>query len=560
MDISAFAEQFKEKGIFDNMEDLFAAFEAKMKGNTKKKEIEKKSFLSQQHKQEFSICLQPLNKDNDMDVVLKILHCSKEILGRPKIMELLGKPELCEIPNTLGKNLEPYSTEWNSKGVVSKADKDPNELARPDRIYLETIYNLNYYWRSRMRVLNLITTFKEDFDIVNDQLDRVEEASRSIEESDSLKMLFEVILLLGNYMNADSKKAFGFRLSTLQRLNFLKNNNNSMSFLQFLEKIIRNDFPEIQNFIDDIRPVKNACRISIEHLEKDCLVLISSVGNIDSSLSTGNLSNPGLFHPEDKFLKIVYRELPNMRRNIEKLENKKMIILERFYNVMKYFKEDPEADEFAKNTFFKKFGDFLESYEKTSKENIAIEELQRKVEESEKAKLDNVKRREETVNNVNIDLEKSIDLLKKSGLPERRNRLKELIVTSINSASTDGAINSPQEVENEELQVRGIVHGRDDVHADDLGANKTGSKEEGDIDEDETAAMVAQLNKVEIEGFRVEADGSLVSLEDSENDNLANRDGNENSATPDGVPSMLSDRLRRRLREGSRSGSLTLNR
>lgn len=547
MDISAFAEKFKEKGIFDNMEDLFAAFEAKVKSGQRKKEIEKKSFLSQQHKQEFDICLQPLNKDSDMEVVLKILHCSPEILNRPKIMELLGKQELCDIPNTLGKNLEPYSTEWNSKGIVSKPDKDPNELARPDRIYLETIYNLNHYWRSRMRILNLITTFKEDYEIINDQLNKVEEASRSIEDSDSLKMLFEVILLLGNYMNTDSKKAFGFRLSTLQRLSFLKNNKNSMSFLQFLETIIRNDFPEIQRFVEDIKPVKNATRISIEHLEKDSVALISSVSNIDASLSTGNLSNPGLFHPEDKFLKIVYRELPNMRRNIEKLENKKIIILEKFYNVMKYFKEDPESDEFARNTFFRKFSDFLESYEKTSKENIAAEEIQRKIEENERMKQANEKRKEQIVQNANIDLEKSIDLLKKSGLPERRNRLKELIVTSINSASSSeisgGLNNSPKE-EAEELQVRGIVHKRSDVGSDD------GNDNESNVD---TEGVAKAIEPVEIEGFRVEADGSLVSLNDSNSGSVANLLGEGEEGSVDELPAMLSERLKRRLREGSRN-------
>jgi cytokinesis protein len=526
MDISEFAEKFKEKGIFDNMEDLFAAFEAKMNPKNTKVALEKKSFLGQQHKQEFNICLQPLHKDSDMEVVLKILRCSPEIMNKPKIMELLGKPELCEIPNTLGKNLEPYSTEWNSKGAISKPDKDPEELARADRIYLETIYNLNHYWRSRMRVLNIITTFKEDYEIVNRQLDLVEEASRRIEESDSLKSLFEVILLLGNYMNSDNKKAFGFRLSTLQRLNFLKNQSNSMSFLQFMEKLVRKDFPEIQRFVEDLQPAKNASKISIEHLDKDSVGLIMSVSNIDSSLSSGNLSNPGIFHPEDKFLKVVFRELPEMRRSAEKLENKKLIVLERFNNVMKYFKEDPDADEFARNTFFKKFADFVDSYEKISKENIAQEDVQRRMEEAERVNEENQKRKEERIHNANIDLEKSIDMLKKSGLPERRNRLKELIVTSINSATASSA----------------SIEGAEE----EIGNGITATADTSTTAESTEAGVIGAESDA-LKNYEIEFDDVISATGVDVNLHVEDIDA--------GLPDMLSERLKKRLREGSRRNS-----
>lgn len=539
MDISLFAEQFKEKGIFDNMEDLFAAFEAKMNPKNSKETIEKKSFLSQSNKQEFNICLQSLHNDSDMEVVNKILHCSIDIMSKPKIMELLAKPDLCEIPNILGKNLEPYSTEWNSKGIVSRPDKDPNELARPDRIYVETFYNLNHYWRARMRVLNIITSFKEDFSILNEQLDKVEIASNCVEESSSLKMLFEIILLLGNYMNSDNKKAFGFRLSTLQRLNFLKNQNNSMSFLQFLEKIVRQDFPEVKEFIKDLEPVKYASKISIEHLEKDCISLISSVKNIDSSLSTGNLSNPGSFHPEDRFLKIVYRELPDMRRNVEKLENKKLIILERFNEVMKYFKEDPDADEFARNSFFRKFSEFVESYQRVGKENIAAEELQKKVEDAERIKVENDKRKEERMNSANVDLEKSIEMLKNSGLPEKRNRLKELIVTSIQSASHTDLANEIGENEegSNDSNGNGVALDDDDENDKDDIMEDFEKCEEG-VDGDAVTVDTGSS----IGGFTVDEEGSVV-------------DSFDISGVEDGLPEMLSERLKRRLMLGRQQQS-----
>lgn len=562
MDISVFAEQFKERGIFDNMEDLFAAFEAKMNPKNSKLAVEKKSFLSTQNKQEFNICFQPLNRFTDMEIVLKILHCSDDILDKPKIMELLGKPELCQIPNNLIKNFEPYSTEWNSKGIVSKPSKDPEELARADRLYVETVYNLNKYWRARMRVLSVITSFKEDYELINNQMNKVNIATEGLENSNSLKKLFEIILLLGNYMNSDNKKAFGFRLSTLQRLNFLKNQNNSMSFLQFLEKIIRKDFPDVQKFIEDLKPASNASKISIEHLEKDCNSLISSVNNIELSLATGNLSDPMIFHPEDRFLNIVNKKLTHMKIQVDKLDNKKVIIFEKFNNLMKYFKEDPDSDEFIRDTFFKKFSDFLESYEKVSKENITNEDIEKKSIEAQRIRDENKKKKEDNLLNANIDLEKSIEMLKNAGQPEKRNKLKQLIVNSLHNAS-----NNKDKERNENEDKNEGNSNKENVSINEI--NNIDEEVKGDNDDNDNKNnsqipdSTEEINEsFNLEGYRIGEDGSVISLNEKQNNNNTETDSNfsvglngegENYDLPD----MLSERLKKRLMQGSRNSSVS---
>lgn len=70
-----------------------------------------------------------------------------------------------DVTNNLARNFQPYSTDWtreNSK-QPNKPEKDPSELARADHIYLELCYNLQHYWKSRMRALLIVTTYRRDY-------------------------------------------------------------------------------------------------------------------------------------------------------------------------------------------------------------------------------------------------------------------------------------------------------------------------------------------------------------------------------------------------------------
>lgn len=518
-DINELAKRFHDKGIFDNIEDLFAAREAIRKAKGNKKEEEKISFLDQHVSHEFNICLQPFHRATDEEIIYKILTCSSEVLEKQKVMEVLGKQDLFEIPNKLGRSFEPYSTDWQSDDH-GKPDKDPNELARADRVYLELFYNLNHYWRSRMRALNAILTYQEDYNRYVAQLEMIENALSSLENSKSLKEIFEVILLVGNYMNSDGKRAYGFRLSTLQRLSFLKDQKNTMSFLHFLESIVRNDFPDLQVFLEDLKPVKDASRISVEHLKKDCDSLIASIRNIDSSITEGNLSDSSKFHPSDRFMRVVLKDLPLARTKAELLKDRVSITLEKFNDVMRYFKEDPEADEFVRNSFFRKFADFVDSYQRVSLENIETEKKNEKYEIAKRIMEEKTRQKKELSSEANIDLEKSIEKLKNSGQPEKRTRIRELLM---NSSRRDSEI----------MEEGSAGSGNSDSVAEPLN---------NPLDEDENIISFAGSL---LDGLKSESVNAKIS---------ASPETTESNG--DGVP-YISDRLKKRLQRGSSSRAST---
>ncbi|ODV87610.1 hypothetical protein CANARDRAFT_26987 [[Candida] arabinofermentans NRRL YB-2248] len=445
------AKQLLDSGVFDEIEVIFAAKEAKRIAKKKKDEEQKISFLKTDISQQFGICLHSFSAYDDERVVMKILRCDKEVLDKNALLDFLAKPELNEISTTMAKNLEPYSTDWQAE-TQQKPEKDPNDLARADRVYLELIYNLQHYWRSRMRALNAILNYEKEYDDLVVKLELVEKALSSLESSEALRKVFDIILIVGNYMNDTSKQAHGFKLSTLQRLSFLKDHKNSISFLHYVEKVIRENYPELISFVDELKPIVLAAKISVEQLSTDCRSFIQSIKNIDASLQDGNLSDASTFHPQDKFLHVVLRGLPNARTKSDLLKDRSKLALDKFDNMMKYFGEDPTADEFVRNSFFKKFSEFIESFEKVSKENQELEERNRKYEltmkKMEEAKKSKEEKDKSTADSpgVNSDIDKFLQQLRQSAPLRSEPKIRQWAKKYSGQSNSDGDLENNNKI------------------------------------------------------------------------------------------------------------------
>ena len=301
------------------------------------------------------------------------------------------------------RNYAPYSTDWEGVKSVEDAkapEKDPNELQRADQLYLQLIINLQSYWGSRMRALTVITTFDKEYNELLTKLRKVDKAVSSLQESENLKNVFNVILAVGNYMNDTSKQAQGFKLATLQRLTFIKDSTNSMTFLNYVEKIVRSNYPSFNDFLTELEPVLDVVKISIEQLVSDCKEFSQSIVNVERSVEFGNLSDSSKFHPQDRVLAKVLPILPDARKKGELLGDEVKLTIMEFLRLMQIYGEDSE-DKFAKNSFFKKFADFITEYKKAQNQNIKAEEEEQVYERHKKMVEDQQKKLQEQENGSN---------------------------------------------------------------------------------------------------------------------------------------------------------------
>lgn len=392
-----FAGDLYEKGVLEDLEKAFAAREIKSLATKKREDLDKITFLSRDVSQQFGINLHMYSQLSVEELVTKILKCERDFMDTPSVLEFLSKPEIIEVSTNLARNYSPYSTDWDGVSKVEDAkspEKDPAELQRADQLYLQLIYNLQPYWGSRMRALRVITSYEREYSELVTKLRKVDKAVAVIQKSTNLRNVFNVILAVGNYMNDSAKQAQGFKLSTLQRLTFIKDANNSMTFLNYVEKIVRDNYPSFNDFLEDLQPVLDVVKISIEQLISDCKEFSQSITNVERSIDIGNLNDSSKFHPLDKVLVKVLPVLPEASKRVELLDEEVKLSIMEFESLMQRYGED-SADKFAKNSFFKKFADFINEYKRAQAQNLKAEEEERLYQTHKKMVEEQQKRAEE---------------------------------------------------------------------------------------------------------------------------------------------------------------------
>src|SRR5256714_1387790 len=251
------------------------------------------------------------------------------------------------------------SKDWTGADALSsKREQDPTELTREDQIYLQTAFELHHYWKARMRALALTRSFEPEYDHLSEKIKEIVSVSESLRDSTSLMSVLGLILDLGNYMNDSNKQASGFKLSSLARLGMVKDNKNESTFADLVERIVRNQYPEWEGFVDEIGGVITAQKLNVEQLQQDAKKYIDNIRNVQMSLDSGNLSDSSKFHPEDRVSQVVQRSMKDARRKAEQMELYLEEMTRTFNDIMTFYGEDP-SDENSRRDFFGKLASFL---------------------------------------------------------------------------------------------------------------------------------------------------------------------------------------------------------
>jgi cytokinesis protein len=162
-------------------------------------------------------------------------------------------------------------------------------------------------------------------------------------------------------MNDANKQAVGFKLSSLARLGMVKDEKNESTFADLVERIVRNQYPEWEAFLDDIGGVVAVQKANVDHLRSDAKKYIDNIRNVQSSLDAGNLSDPKKFHPQDRVSQVVQRSMKDARRKAEQMQLYLDEMSRTFDDIMTFYGED-HTDENARRDFFAKLACFVQEW------------------------------------------------------------------------------------------------------------------------------------------------------------------------------------------------------
>ncbi|MGH0116364.1 UNVERIFIED_CONTAM: hypothetical protein FKN15_035668, partial [Acipenser sinensis] len=289
------------------------------------------------------------------------------------------------LTESMVQNLVKQLPEAEQLSVLSEMKGEYDDLAEPEQfgVVISTVPKLHV----RLNAILFKLQFEEQINNIKPDIVSVIAACEELSQSENFSKLLELILLVGNFMNAGSRnaRAFGFSISYLCKLRDTKSADQKMTLLHFLAEVCQEQHPEVLHFIDELTHVDKASRVSAETLQKNVDQMLKQISNLEKDVQ----AFPPTTNEKDNFVKTAreqYEKLALMYNNMEKqyedlgayfVFNPKKISVEEFFGDLSNFKS--MFQQAVKENQKRKEAD-----EKIRKAKLAREKAEREKEEKQK--------------------------------------------------------------------------------------------------------------------------------------------------------------------------------
>ncbi|EHB07038.1 diaphanous-like protein 3 [Heterocephalus glaber] len=190
-----------------------------------------------------------------------------------------------QLAESMIQNLIKHLPDQEQLSSLSQFKSDYNNLCEPEQftVVMSNVKRL----RPRLSAILFKLQFEEQVNNIKPDIMAVSTACEEIKKSKSFSKLLELVLLMGNYMNAGSRNAqtFGFNLSSLCKLKDIKSADQKTTLLHFLVEICEEKYPDILNFVDDLGHLDKASKGKLVlHFHKEKIVIFSEWQAIKENL------------------------------------------------------------------------------------------------------------------------------------------------------------------------------------------------------------------------------------------------------------------------------------
>ncbi|XP_076854558.1 protein diaphanous homolog 1-like [Brachyhypopomus gauderio] len=248
--------------------------------------------------------------------------------------------------------------------------------------------------KPRLTAILFRLQFDEQVNILKPDIVAVTAACEELRQSKNFANLLEIILLLGNFMNAGSRNAnaFGFNISYLCKLRDTKSADQKQTLLHFLADLCQEKHPEVMHFTDELIHLQKASRVFAEALQKDLDQMGKQIKSLEKDIETF----PPPQNDKDMFVEKMTSFVVSAQEQFEELELMHKNMNRQYEDLAKYLVFD-----IKKMTPEKLFGDLnifrnmfqqavienqkrKESEERMHKAKLAREKAEKEKEERQK--------------------------------------------------------------------------------------------------------------------------------------------------------------------------------
>uniref|UniRef100_A0A8C3KQQ6 Formin like 3 n=1 Tax=Calidris pygmaea TaxID=425635 RepID=A0A8C3KQQ6_9CHAR len=290
--------------------------------------------------------------------------------SRSPTVRARGRFDLATLPVDFVECLMRFlPTEAEAKALrqYERERKPLEELADEDRFMLQ--FSKVERLPQRMAIMAFLGNFAENLQMLTPQLNAIIAASASVKSSQKLKRMLEIILALGNYMNSSKRGAvYGFKLQSLDLLLDTKSTDRKMTLLHFIALTVREKYPELAAFWQELHFVEKAAAVSLENVLLDVKELGRGMELLRRECGLHESS-------------VLRAFLAGSEGKLERLQKDARTAEDAYNTVVRYFGESPKTT--PPSVFFPVFVRFIRSYKDAEQEN----ETRKKQEEVMREKL-----------------------------------------------------------------------------------------------------------------------------------------------------------------------------
>ncbi|XP_036396699.1 protein diaphanous homolog 3-like [Megalops cyprinoides] len=278
------------------------------------------------------------------------------------------------------QNLVKHLPEQEQLNALVKYKSDYANLSEPEQfgVVMSSVKRL----RPRLNSILFKLQFEEQVNNIRPDIMAVNAACEEVRKSRSFGRLLELVLLMGNYMNAGSRNAqsYGFDLSSLCKLKDTKSADQKQTLLHFLAETCEERFPEVLKFPEDLQHVDRASRVSAESLERSLKQMERQLAQLEKDLETFSCPDDA----QDMFVTKMSSFALHAREQYQKLLIMHSNMGTLYQNMMQYFAIDPKKT--SVEEFFTDLSNFRSMFTQAVRENTRRREAEEKQRRARAAK------------------------------------------------------------------------------------------------------------------------------------------------------------------------------
>lgn len=288
----------------------------------------------------------PVKRTNNISIVLSRIPGTAEEIRSSLLLEE-GSAELSLDQLLALKTLLPVTREEGA--LVRKHASTPGsrDLSKAE-LFVKVMAEMD---RSLEKVSALIFAqqFLEIYEETIACVRTIFAACGEVQESERLPRLLEIILSLGSVLNRNTYlSSHGFRIESLLTLAETKARAGSVTFLDYLGKVVKQSAPDLIHFLDELPHCEAASEVSMDKVLVNCKTIKEEFSNAMAEMAK--------LEAEQKCDLPFYRRLcpfyQSNAANATSLANEVKTMQEKFGQVCTYFGEEEGSRHLSTSTFF----------------------------------------------------------------------------------------------------------------------------------------------------------------------------------------------------------------